>query len=299
MQKNIEISGAQAGQRLDHALVFLLSALGLPELGLRARRRLAEAGRALVDGEPRGPAYKVRAGQRLELLPEGEEAVPAPAPQLRISARQGGYAALCKPAGLHSAALAGWSGPSVEAALPELFPGERPELLNRLDLGTSGLLLVGFSPAAREHFRSLEAAAQVEKEYRAVALGEVAGCTLKNRLDTADRKRTRILAEPDPDPARWTHVAPLGAYARHGGDGGGHAATGAGVGAEEPLTLLRVEIKRGARHQIRAHLAGAGHPLLGDALYGGPAAERLYLQHVRIRFMTQAGLFEAEMEPDW
>lgn len=51
-----------------------------------------------------------------------------------------------------------------------------------------------------------------------------------------------------------------------------------------PATLLKIRIKTGRRHQIRAHLAALGHPILGDVLYGGPEADRLYLHASRLRF---------------
>lgn len=281
MTKRVSVPASLAGQRLDRVLELLL-----PGSGLRARRRLAESGRALLDGVACGPARKVRAGQLLELAPEpGEAAASWSGPEPEVLARGGGYAALRKPAGLHSAALAGGGGPSVEALLPELFPGEAPVLLNRLDRDTSGLLLVGLEPGSGERFRALEAAGAVDKEYRAVALGAPAAVTLRRRLDMAERSRTRVLDADDPDPARWTVVEPLEPFALPDDPGG--------------ATLLRVRIRRGARHQIRAHLAGAGHPLLGDALYGGPPAQRLFLHHLRLRFETGAGPFEAVDRNYW
>ncbi|MGE4292884.1 MAG: pseudouridine synthase [Desulfovibrio sp.] len=279
MKRSMVISASQAGGRLDRTLEALL-----PDLGLRARRRLAETGRVFLDGKPCGPARKVRAGELLEIVDAVRERDAEPEGSGCIAlVRQGDFAAVCKPAGLHSVSLAGGGGPSVEALLPGLFPGECPRLLNRLDQGTSGLLLVGFSADAGARFRELEAAGRVEKEYRAVAAGTVCAATLKNRLDTADRKRTRVLGEADPDPARWTRVEPLEPF----------------PGTADPATLLRVVIQRGARHQIRAHLAGIGHALLGDALYEGPPAARLHLHHRRIRFETGQGLFEVVDEVCW
>jgi 23S rRNA pseudouridine1911/1915/1917 synthase len=287
MKKSTLISGARAGQRLDRALEVLL-----PESGLRARRRMIESGRVLLDGAACGPACKVRQGQRLELLEIGPGRGDAPEERrIVLVERQGDFAVVRKPAGLHSATLAGGGGASAEEQLPGIFPGEAPLLLNRLDQGTSGLLLVGLAPDAEARFRALEAEGRVEKEYLAVALGTVEGAVLMNRLDTADRKRTRVLRETDPDPARWTRVEPLGGFERS-------PKAGEAI-AEAGLTLLRVVIRRGARHQIRAHLAGTGHPLLGDALYGGPAAERLHLHHRRIRIEDGQGVFEAVSEPEW
>ncbi|MEF2144417.1 MAG: RluA family pseudouridine synthase [Desulfovibrionaceae bacterium] len=270
-EKSFIVSASQEGVRLDKALLVLL-----PDSGLRQRRRLAENDRVFVDGLVRGPAWKLRSGQYVELLPDPSPV--APCPDLVVVARQGGYAAVHKPAGLHSATVVGSGNPSAEALLVALFPGEHPVLLNRLDQLTSGLLLVELDAGAGKLFRSLEKTGQVRKEYTAKVAGRLdEPLELQARLDVVDRVRTRVLDDVDPDPARWTLVTPL-AY-----DG------------EQDASLVRAVIRRGARHQIRAHLAHAGHPLWGDPLYGGRSADRLYLHHCRICFDG----FQAESPIGW
>ncbi|MGE4552181.1 MAG: pseudouridine synthase family protein [Desulfovibrionaceae bacterium] len=287
MGSSLRLGAEQDGARLDAALAALC-----PGLGLRGRRRLIESGRVLVDGRPARPGLRVRAGQELALRPEpmpdsvsesapefGPDSVPIPG--LRVVCEVDGLAAVYKPAGLHSAALAGGGGASAEAGLAALFPGRSPRLLNRLDRDTSGLLLAALTPDAAARWRAAEDAGAVEKTYLAVAAGDVSGpLALNRRLDTADRKRTRVLAEADPDPLRRTLVRPLVRSLTHPPEAG--------------VTVLEVVIFKGARHQIRAQLAAAGHPLLGDALYGGPPAPRLFLHHGRARLPG----FAAEARPD-
>lgn len=261
------------GERLDKALELLL-----PGSGLRLRRRVIEAGRVLLEGRPATAGRKVRQGQVLELLPGAVEQV---APELAIAARTQDYAAVVKPAGLHSAAICGSSEPSVEALLPELFPGEVPALLNRLDRETSGLLLVALTPKAQRAYAKLDPRT-VTKEYDAVVRGELDDdLSLRFILDTDDRKRTRVVARLNPDETGWTRVRPVEKF-------------------PNGLTLVRVAIVSGARHQIRAHLAFAGLPIVGDALYGNVTdcvggASRMYLHHGRVRFPG----FTATCQPDW
>lgn len=263
--KHQVIGPDQAGQRLDKALAALL-----PDSGLRLRRRLIESGRVLLDGHPATPGVRVHAGQEIRLLPQTKPEAPLP----RLVHAHGGLAAVFKPVGVHSARVAG-GGPSLEERLPELFPGREPVLLNRLDQGTSGLLLVALDEAARQEYQGREAAGEVDKTYLAVVRGGLdQGLTVRNRLDVDDRKKTRVLGEDDPDPTRWTVIEPV---KRLGGD-----------------SLVRARIKRGARHQIRAHLAWAGHPLTGDEVYGGgPGGFRLHHQRVELPGFT------AEADPDW
>ncbi|MFP5238623.1 MAG: RluA family pseudouridine synthase, partial [Acidobacteriota bacterium] len=113
-EKAFFVDSGSGGERLDTVLAAQLG------LGLRAAKRLAGEGRALVDGVPRPPAYKLRPGQAVTLL---EAPAPQEPPAIRVLAQGGGFAALQKPAGLHTAALEGGGGDSLEAALVALFPG--------------------------------------------------------------------------------------------------------------------------------------------------------------------------------
>lgn len=285
------------GERLDRALERLL-----PGSGLRLRRRLIETGRVLVEGRPAPAGLKLREGQRVSLLPEqnpgpgvgaglapadARSAAPAeavgaaakPAPAVRIVVKTREFAALDKPAGLHSAALAGGGGASLEALLPELFPGINPRLLNRLDFLTSGLVLASMTSRAAKLFAALKPK-DVVKEYMAVVEGELdEALVLKRKLDIDDRKRTRVLGKMENEARGWTMVWPESSLA------GGR-------------TLVRVRIQAGARHQIRAHLAAANLPIVGDPLYGDPEAitdGRLFLHHRRLEFLD----FKAFCPPPW
>lgn len=270
MDCSLTITPAHEGMRLDRVLSELS-----PGASLRHRRRLVEQQRVLVDGTVRAPGYKVRAGEVVRLALPGKPEAPA---GVRVVSEQGEYAAVSKPAGVHSADVAGSSEPNVERLLPELFPVRTPLLLNRLDGPTSGFLLVAFSGPAAERFRELERAGAVEKEYLAVVRGELAGQrVVAARLDMAYRQRVRVLGEEDPDPARHTRLTPLS-----------HDPAAA-------TTLVRAVIRRGARHQIRAHLAGIGHPIVGDDLYGDGESGPLLLHHRRVEFEG----FCAELEPPW
>uniref|UniRef100_I2PZK2 23S RNA-specific pseudouridylate synthase n=1 Tax=Desulfovibrio sp. U5L TaxID=596152 RepID=I2PZK2_9BACT len=242
-----------AGWRLDRATELLW-----PETGLRGRRRLIVAGAVLVDGQLRGPAYRVRAGEilagQIPARPEGAFT----AADVPVLVMHGDFAAVSKPAGLHSAAIAHGGGQSLDDLLPALFPDCAPLLLSRLDRLTSGIVAVALTPGAGMEYRDLEDAGQVAKDYLAVVHGVIADPFVVDfRLDTADRVKTRVRFKSEPDPLRHTHVEPLD--------------------RRDGLTLARCHIAKGARHQIRAHLAGAGHPLVGDPVYGRGEGERLYL----------------------
>ena len=281
----------EAGKRLDAALAELL-----PHLGLRGRRRLWEHGRVLLDGRERGPAHRVAGGESvtLELSALVSASFPEPTAleswSIRVVAYSPDYVALYKPVGLHSAALAGGSEPSLEALLPSLWPGfcrnapglsdVPPQLLSRLDAPTSGLITAACNPAAADNFRRLEAAGAVRKHYLALVHGRLeAPLLLTRRTDTDQRKKTRVLAEDSPDPTRHTRAEPLRFYDL----------------SDTSKTLVHAEIRRGSRHQIRAHLAAAGHPLVGDALYGGEGLPEDFLLCL---YKLELPGFTAELEED-
>ncbi len=252
------VSSEQAGKRLDKVLGKLL-----PKAGLRHRRRLCDEGRILVDGQAMTSAYKVSSGQELAVA---EFLKPAMPQGLRVIKRENGFAAIFKPAGLHSAAIAGRDNSSVELFIPELLNSQGAKLLNRLDRDTSGLLLAALTNEAGEEYLRLERQGKIRKTYLARVAGRLEGdIVVRNRLDTNDRARTLVLGEEDSDFRRWTEVEVL----EHS--------------LSEGFTLVRAVIHKGARHQIRAHLASLGHPIVGDPLYG-EGGDLLFLHHQHIEF---------------
>ena len=267
----IVIAPDQAGWRLDKA-----AALVWPEVGLRGRRRRIEAGGLTVNGQVRSSAYKVRPGDVLQEIALVAAPAKVAAADIPIVATGPDYAVVVKPGGLNSATLGPGGGASLEDFLPELFPGRTAMLLSRLDEPTSGLVPVAFSRAAAAAYRRLEDGGRIEKTYLAVVHGRLEAPVVAAReLDMADRATTRVLARDSTDPLRQTRVRPVDAL-------GG-------------CTLVACRIRKGARHQIRAHLAALGHPIVGDHRYGRGEGERLYLHCAEL----VCPAFTATSPPPW
>jgi 23S rRNA pseudouridine1911/1915/1917 synthase len=290
------VSPALAGQRLDAALAGFL-----PQMGLRGSRRAIAAELVLRNGRPEKAACRLRSGDRLEVLDRVSSAVPQP----RFLSRRGEYVFVYKPAGLHCASLAGGADPGLEELLPEILPAEcgGARLLHRLDYETSGIVCAALSDRAAAVFRSAEREGLCEKRYLAVLSGGLSQkATVRLGLDTANRRKSRVRV-PEADATRWTEFWPL----RH------FDAAPAGClsafpkilpdAAARSFTLAACRIRRGARHQIRAHAAALGHPLWGDALYGIPEDSRetpprrpvFFLHHGMISF--PAG--QCSLPPPW
>lgn len=272
MQSSVTINTMTVSQDADNVRLDKVLAEIFPDTGLRLRRRLCDEGRVTVDGRKRRPGYKVQAGQVVQ-FEKGDAGVSHEELGIKVVKRQGQFAAVYKPGGVHSAAIAGKVEPSIEGELAGVFPDDEPVLLNRLDYLTSGLLMVALNQEAQDEYTAYEEAGKIKKFYIARVEGRLDGMvTVKSKLDTDNRKTTKVLDVDDDDPRRWTDVKALSHD--HGDD----------------TTKVRCLIMKGARHQIRAHLASLGHPIVGDPLYGS-GGDSLALLHKQIEFPG----FEAEV----
>lgn len=245
---------------------------------------------------------------------------------------------LGRPIPADPADLAGLAAPDASRPMPGTdAPMGFPRLLNRLDGPTSGILLAARTPQAADHFHAAEDSGQTTKTYLALVHGVLAHpATMRRALDTANRVTTRVLQQDTPDPLRHTEVTPLGVmHVTHipdaapcppplAGNAGQDSAFASARPASAPgpastpgapCTLVRCVIRKGARHQIRAHLAALGHPIVGDTRYGAPeatgtddsmsqgvpqgarplAATTLFLHHARIELPD----FHAACPPPW
>ncbi|WP_051294950.1 RluA family pseudouridine synthase [Maridesulfovibrio bastinii] len=267
------------GLRFDKALASLL-----PDSGLRLRRRLITSGQALLNGKPRTPAYKVHKGQKITLASPVNECPGLVAPGVKVLNRTDDYAAVFKPSGLHSASITGSLEQSVESMLNTLFPEEAAVLVNRLDFLTSGILMVAFTSEAAEAFRQYENSGFVKKYYLARVSGSFKNDEeIRFGLDTDSRSVTKVTNETA-DKLRFSYVRPLKDFS-------------------DDTSLVKVRIAKGARHQIRVHLAAKGHPIIGDPLYGKGEGDTMYLHHCYLEFpsfkSSATPLWDFEVDQQW
>jgi 23S rRNA pseudouridine955/2504/2580 synthase len=243
-----------------------------PHLGQAHIHKLARGGQLRVDGARVRAETRLAAGARVRVPPlPAQAAAVAPAP---ISARDAAFArslvlfeddqvlVLDKPAGL---AVQGGTKTSshVDRLLGAWGEGERrPRLTHRLDRDTSGVLVLGKSPAAAAALAAAFAGREAHKTYWAIVEG----------VPTAARGAVEIaLAKTGQgDRQRMTPAEPSDAGARTAIT---HYAIIARAGAQ--AAWLALAPMTGRTHQLRAHMLGLGHPILGDRKYSTPRSLEL------------------------
>lgn len=157
----------------------------------------------------------------------------------------------------------------------------RPGIVHRLDRGTSGLLVVAKDDASHRALARQFAGRSVEKEYLALVLGvpEPPEATIDRPIGRHPVERKRMAVREGGRAARSTYTL---------------------VEALDGAALLRVRIHTGRTHQIRVHLASIGHPVAGDAAYGGtrtPACRRIASREA-LKSLTRPALHAARLAFD-
>lgn len=272
------------GSRLDVAISRLFG------LSRSAAAELVETGEARVDGSPRSKSDRVPAGAWLEvtLPPPPVPAAPPPEPVagLRVLYDDEDIVVVDKPAGVATHPSPGWTGPTVVGGLAAAGytiatsgAAERQGVVHRLDVGTSGVMVVAKSERAYSALKRAFKAREVEKRYHAVVQGHL-------------------------DPLRGTIDAPIDRHPRHDGrwavvSGGRPSITHYDTLEAFPAaSLLDIRLETGRTHQIRVHMAALRHPCVGDLTYGADPvlAERLGLRrqwlHARQLRFTHPGSAE-------
>lgn len=218
-------------------------------------------------GRPLKPSRLVRAGERILLHFQAEP--PAPPPDLAIPVlyEDTDLFAVDKPAGIPVHARGKQRSRALVHLLRTRHPDLALDLAHRLDRETSGVLLLTKNREANSRLKDQLRRGEVRKEYLALVHGDLADdCAIDLPLRPARASAIRIKMEAhrDGSPAR-TEVRVLARYGAY--------------------TLVAARPRTGRQHQIRAHLAAIGHPIVGDRRYGdrGPAP-RLALHAAHLGF---------------
>lgn len=253
-QRSYFVPDGLDGERVDAGLSRLL--------GL-SRTVVAEMTRdehVVIDGKPAGKSDRLIGGTRVDVEMPGParplEVVAEPVEGMDIVYDDNAFVVVDKPVGVAAHPAAGWKGTTVIGGLAAAGyriatsgASERQGIVHRLDVGTSGLMVVAKSERAYSVLKRAFKQRTVEKVYHALVQGH-------------------------PDPLRGTIDAPIGRNDKHDGlwavaTGGKHAVTHYEViEAFAAASLCEVHLETGRTHQIRVHFSATRHPCAGDYSYG-------------------------------
>lgn len=271
--KLITVSPNEAGQRLDKLLAkylreapksFLYRMLRKKNITLNGKK--AQGGELLAAGDEIRLFFSDETLRKFQGEKRNPELFVPPQP-LSILYEDAHILLVSKPAGMLSQKARPEDVSLVEYLItyllqsgsltPEELAGFRPSVCNRLDRNTSGIVAAGKSLAGLQAMSQLLRERAVRKYYRCVTVGELSG---KGRLSgylQKDRAANQVAVQENPADGGQAIETEYRVLAAGGG-----------------LSLLEVHLITGRSHQIRAHLASIGHPILGDPKYGDPVQNR-------------------------
>lgn len=280
----------KAGTRLDRVITDHLA-----DTSRSWVQRLIDNGDVLVNGRPQRPSYKVAAGDNIEANvppPEVPEDIRPDEILIPVVYEDDDLIVFDKPAGLVVHPAPGHERGTLVNALRWMRPesvdpsSPRPGVVHRLDKDTSGLIVVAKNEGSRLHLLRLWQGRKVLKQYTTLVIGgfpeDSATVDAPIGRDPNNRKRMAVVASGRPAVSRLRVIGRYPGY-----------------------TLLDVTIETGRTHQIRVHCQFTGHPVAGDALYGGTVRDlplqRQFLHARRLAFELPNGNpldLESPLPPD-
>ncbi|MET7638886.1 RluA family pseudouridine synthase [Streptomyces sp. NPDC005438] len=275
--RHLPVPDGLEGERVDAALARMFG------FSRTKAAELAAGGKVLLDGAEVGKSDRVMAGSWIELEMPRErppvQVVAEPVEGMEIVHDDDHLVVIVKPVGVAAHPSPGWEGPTVIGGLAAAGytistsgAAERQGIVHRLDVGTSGLMVVA---------KSERAYSLLKQQFR----------------DRTVDKRYHALVQGHPDPLSGTIDAPIGRHPTHDykwavtADGKPSVTHYDLVEAYRAASLLDIKLETGRTHQIRVHMAAHRHPCVGDLTYGADPTlakrlrlERQWLHAVRLGF---------------
>jgi 23S rRNA pseudouridine1911/1915/1917 synthase len=241
-------------ERIDSALARILG------LSRSVIVKLLEAEEVKLGHRILTKSDKVQSEQSITVLlpepPSGVAIPPTPVDDLEIVFQDTDLVIVNKPVGCAAHPSPGWTGPTVVGALvaagipiTSSGPAERQGIVQRLDVGTSGLMMIAKTESAYLKLKDMFRNREIKKIYHALAQGhlEPAIGTIDAPIDRHPKEDYKMAVVLNGKPS-ITHYEVIEYY--------------------RSVSLLKVELETGRTHQIRVHMSAIRHPLVGDLTYG-------------------------------
>lgn len=256
---NIEISQAK---RLDQYVVEQI-----PEISRAFAAKLIEQGKVLVNGEPNKAGYKPRATDKVSIDYNVAELEKIPDMDLPIIYEDDDCIVINKPVGVLTHSKGAFNPEATVATFLRSrikdMAGERAGIVHRLDRATSGVIICAKNLTALSFLQKQFSQRKAKKTYTAIVSGH-----LKLEHAVIDMPIERNPKAP--------------ATFRVGANGKSAITEYEVIQVNEHYSLLTLKPQTGRTHQLRVHLAHQGHPIVGDTLYGGKPADRMFLHALEL-----------------
>lgn len=251
------VSEESVGQRLD---VFLHAQL--PGISRSSIQKFIDQKSVEIDGKYEKASYKVRDGQKVVLDFDIDAAQEIPNIELKILYEDDDCLVIDKPAGLLTHSKGQFNPEATVATFIEAktkgFVGDRKGIVHRLDRATSGVIITAKTPEALAWLQKQFSSRKVIKTYVAVV----------SRQLEPEEAVIDVPIERNPKKPQTF---------RAGGNGKPATTAYTVTKSSETKQLVELQPKTGRTHQLRVHLQYLNHPIVGDTMYGGDPADRLYL----------------------
>ena len=276
-RRTVSVPDGLAGERVDAAIARMFG------LSRTRAAELVSEGYVTVDGQPPAKSDRVEAGAMLDVdIPAAVDpvaVVPEMVEGIKIVHDDDAIVVIDKPVGVAVHPSPGWTGPTVVGHLVAAGfristsgAAERQGIVQRLDVGTSGVMVIAKSEHGYSVLKNAFRHRTVDKVYHALVQGH-------------------------PDPLQGTVDAPIGRHPKHDykfavmADGKPSVTHYETLEAHRFASLLEVHLETGRTHQIRVHMAALKHPCVGDITYGADpilatrvGLTRQWLHAVRLGF---------------
>jgi len=278
----MESAKSSPAARLDQQV-----ARQLPDISRSTAAKLIESAKVKVDGRViTKPSYKITSTEKVE-VDFSPQNIAVPQIDLPVIYEDRSCVVINKPVGIlahskgainYEATVATWLSSRITG-----LSGNRAGIVHRLDRATSGVMICAKNPEALAWLQKQFSQRKAKKEYEAIVSGslEPAEAIIDMPIERNPKKPQTFRVGANGKPAVTLYET---------------------VRSADALSLLKLRPETGRTHQLRVHLSQLGHPILGDALYGGRDAQRLYLHASKLELTLpnkQRVVFEAPLPAEF
>jgi 23S rRNA pseudouridine1911/1915/1917 synthase len=270
------VNDSQAAVRAD-----VLLADAYPEYSRAALAKLFELGCINQAKKPLKPGYKLKPGEKL-LADISALSKPAEAIELPVLYEDANVVVVDKPAGIISHAKGRyWDEPSVASFVRSKvsdMTGERAGIVHRLDRATSGVMICAKNPTTMSFLQKQFALRRTKKSYWAIVKGTLQpkAALIDVPLGRNPKKPQTFRPDSNGKPAQTQYEV---------------------IKTAQRYSLVKLTPLTGRTHQLRVHLQYLNHPIVGDELYGGQPADRLYLHASTLEITLPGGIRKVFTSP--